>query len=552
MASKGSSICKGSDLIHDYSCSKCEENDLNTEAQHFCPQCEHYLCGKCVRIHGEYFKKHAVYERGEIQKWAGFSMDRCDKHGKELEVHCDDHQELCCSVCVALNHRLCSSISHLPDLAKGFLKTEEFKQLPVAVDKMRYRLDELKTNWTKDQASLKDSYKNILVEIKALRKEINQILDKLEKKTVEQLDSMMEDLKKSIKDDLETLGHMDDQLKTLIEKLQQTTGKNKDTIPYIGFRKCQSILSEANRFVQEIRVKEGMKFKSDESVLPFLRNLKRLGNVESVFSTYVYKVQSLSHYKVRIKKDKNNCSIKGVCGLANGEMVIADYNNIRVKLLNRQYAVIDHFDLPSTPQHLCHTTDNVIAVAVSDFSTINEVYFLTVTKGKLQSMRKFTTDHCCHSIAHHKGQLYVGSFDGLYLYSMDGRLLKTIYEALSCVRTVYNCAVSPTGKRLYVTNDYISKLLTFDKTGQVLFTVEYPDLKNPTGLFVSPSDHVFVCGRGSIAVVQVDKEGKQKVTTVASEADGICCPQSVWFSGQTSTLIVGNYEENDITVIKLC
>ncbi|WAR26670.1 hypothetical protein MAR_012374, partial [Mya arenaria] len=130
MASKGSSICKGSDLIHDYSCSKCEENDLNTEAQHFCPQCEHYLCGKCVRIHGEYFKKHAVYERGEIQKWAGFSMDRCDKHGKELEVHCDDHQELCCSVCVALNHRLCSSISHLPDLAKGFLKTEEFKQLP--------------------------------------------------------------------------------------------------------------------------------------------------------------------------------------------------------------------------------------------------------------------------------------------------------------------------------------------------------------------------------------------------------------------------------------
>ncbi|XP_052766129.1 uncharacterized protein LOC128207319 [Mya arenaria] len=416
---------------------------------------------------------------------------------------------------------------------------------------MRNRLNELKTDRMKYQDSLKDSYKNILVEIKALRKEINQILDKLEKKTVEQLDSMMEDLEKSIKDDLEACGHMDDQLKTLIEKLHQATGKNKDTIPYIGFRKCQSILSEANCLVQEIRVKEEMKFKSDESVLPFLRNLKRFDIVESVF-TYVYRVQGLSHYKVRIKKDKNNCSIKGVCGLANGEMVIADYNNLRVKLLNRQYAVIDHCDLPSTPQHLCHTTDNVIAVAVSDFTTINEVHFLTVTKGKIQAMRKFTTDHCCHSIAHHKGHLYVGSSDGLYLYSMDGRLLKTIYEALSCVRTVYSCAVSPSGKRIYVTNDYISKLLTLDKTGQVLFTVEYPDLKNPTGLFVSPIDYVFVCGRGSIAVVQVDMEGKQKVATVASEADGIICPQSVWFSGQTSTLIVGNYEDDDITVIQLC
>ncbi|WAR20267.1 hypothetical protein MAR_002105 [Mya arenaria] len=133
MASKDSSIYMGSDLIHDYSCSKCEENDLNTEALHFCQQCEHYLCGKCVRNHWAYFKEHVVYGRGEIQKWAGFSIDICEQHGKELEVHCDDHQEFCCSVCVALNHRLCSSTSHLSDLAKGFLKTKRFKQLPAAL-----------------------------------------------------------------------------------------------------------------------------------------------------------------------------------------------------------------------------------------------------------------------------------------------------------------------------------------------------------------------------------------------------------------------------------
>ncbi|XP_052817039.1 uncharacterized protein LOC128243350 [Mya arenaria] len=97
MAFGGSSIYKGSDLIHDYSCSKCDDNDFNTEAQHFCPECEHYLCDKCVRIHGEYFKKHAVYGRGDIKKWAGFSMDRCDQHGNKLEVHCDDHKN-----CVAM------------------------------------------------------------------------------------------------------------------------------------------------------------------------------------------------------------------------------------------------------------------------------------------------------------------------------------------------------------------------------------------------------------------------------------------------------------------
>ncbi|WAR13053.1 hypothetical protein MAR_027233, partial [Mya arenaria] len=241
MAAGGLSFNKGSDMIHDYSCSKCEENDLNAEAQHFCPQCEHYLCDKCVKIHGGYFKKHVVYGRGDIQKWAGFSIDICAEHGKERDVVCGDHYLFCCSVCVALNHR---------------------------------------------------------------------------------------------------------------------------------------------------------------------------------------------HYQVRIKNDKKTCLIDGICELPSGEMVLADRSNKRVKLLNKQFEVIDHSDMPGNPQHLCHITGNEVAVVVCDCIS-NEVHFLTVTKEKLQSMRKFTTDHNCVFIAHHQGQLYVGSMDGLYLYTMAGRLLKKIYEDLS-------------------------------------------------------------------------------------------------------------------------
>ncbi|WAR08606.1 hypothetical protein MAR_018564, partial [Mya arenaria] len=306
MATGVGSFYKGSDLIHDYSCSTCEENDLNTEAQHFCPQCEHYMCDKCVKLHGGYFKKHVVYGRGDIKKWAGFSMDICDQHGNKLEVHCDDHQELCCSVCVALNHRLCSSINHLPDLARGFLETAEFKQLPAAVDKMRSSLGELKNVRTKDQDSLIDSYNNIIAEVKALRKNINTILDQLERKTFEQLDRMMKDLEKSIKDDLETCAQMHDQLKTMIEQLQKITGKNKETSSYIGYRKCQSKLSEAKCLEQVIRQKDGMKFKSDENIVPFLRNLNNFGNIEGI---HVNKTQSSAKYSVKIEADDAVCDI---------------------------------------------------------------------------------------------------------------------------------------------------------------------------------------------------------------------------------------------------
>ncbi|WAR19480.1 hypothetical protein MAR_001318, partial [Mya arenaria] len=342
MATGGSSIYKGSDLIHDYNCSKCEENDLNTEAQHFCPQCEHYLCDKCVNLHNGYHNKHTVYGRGDIQKWAGFSMDRCDQHGNKLEIRCDDHQELCCSVCVALSHRLCSSISHLPDLARGILDTAEFKQLPTAVDQIRSRLDELKNARMKDQASLKVTYKNIIAEIKALRNEINKVLDKLEKKTLKELDSLMEDLENSIEDDMKTCAHMSNQLKSMMEKLQQVSDKHKETSSYIGFRICQAKLGEAKTTILEIqkRLTKRISFISNVSVLPFLRNLNILGNVDSIFSMpitdsdHVYKAQSSSCYSVRIGKDKHKCHIVGICELPSGQVVIADQNNSRVKLLN--------------------------------------------------------------------------------------------------------------------------------------------------------------------------------------------------------------------------
>ncbi|WAR01958.1 TRI33-like protein, partial [Mya arenaria] len=267
MATGRSSIYKGSDLIHDFSCSKCEENDFNTEAQHFCPDCEHYLCDKCVGLHNGYHNKHTVYGRGDVEKWVGSSIDKCDKHGKELDVHCDDHQELCCSVCVALNH------SHLPDLAKGFQKKAEFKQLSEAVEKMRCRLDELKKEKREDQAELKDSYKKIIADFKALRIEIDTILDQIEKATKEQLDNIFDDFKNDVKDDVENCVKMNDQLKNLMEKINQLTGKRKETNSYIGYRKCTAKLTQADNLIRETRrkPKEEIQFVSDQSIESFFK-----------------------------------------------------------------------------------------------------------------------------------------------------------------------------------------------------------------------------------------------------------------------------------------
>ncbi|XP_052805932.1 uncharacterized protein LOC128235208 [Mya arenaria] len=524
-----------SDQVYVYSCSKCEEHDLNIEAQHFCPECEHYLCDKCVKQHNEYHSKHMVYGRSDIQKWAVFSIDRCDQHGKELEVHCDDHQELCCHVCVALNHRQCSSISHLPDMARGFLKTKEFTQLPAAVDKMSRRLDELKNVRTKDQASLNDLHKAFWAEIKSFRKEINNILDQLEKKAVEELNSMIKDLEKGVKDDVEKCAQMHDQIKTMMKKVQLMSDKHKETNSYIGYKRCQGQLTKGEGVIYEIeaRPKPRVLFFPKRKIDTFLKGLDNLGNT---VCTNVYSCISVK--EVYVLRFMDDSFFTGICEMPNGDIVFTDSLSKSVVLLNSQYKVIDRCYLPGCIDCLCHTVGNEVCVAVfieGVFTKKSEIHFLKVTKGKQKKVRKFTIDQRCNSIAHHQGQLYVIYGNNLYQYTVYGELVDMIYEQ----QNVNTCAVSPDGERIYVTSLSAQRLLTLDKSGQVLSTLEDPELKDPYGVCVNLSGYVFVCGMGSHTVLQVDRNGRHKLATVAKRADGLHCPGSVSFSEQTSSVLVG-------------
>ncbi|XP_052774291.1 uncharacterized protein LOC128212927 [Mya arenaria] len=425
---------------------------------------------------------------------------------------------------------------------------------------MRCWLDGLKSVRMKDQASLKDSYKNIIAEIRAIRREINNILDQVEKKTVNELDSLMNDFEKSVRDDLNTCAEMHDRLKTMNDKLQHVTGSQKETNSYIGFRKCQTRLNEARSLGQEIqrRPEEKFSFKSDKSVLPFLRNLNSLGNCYSVNSmpnktdtVHVYKAQTSASYSVNINKDKRVCRIVGIYELPSGEVIIADLNNERVKLLDRQFNVTDHYDLPARAQHLCHIAGEEIAVAVS-VHDLGEVQFLTVSRGHIQAGRKFTLDHKCNSIAHRQGQLYVVSSYSLYQYNMDGQMIRKMYDISPCNLPGQRCAVSSDGEIIYVINNAKHELVTLNKGGQVLSTLRDPVLQQPSGLCVSTSGHVFVCGQESDTVLQVDREGRQKLATIARNANGLNSPWSVCFSEQTSSLIVGSFFSNKISVVTLC
>ncbi|KAH3895956.1 hypothetical protein DPMN_020125 [Dreissena polymorpha] len=116
---------------------------------------------------------------------------------------------------------------------------------------------------------------------------------------------------------------------------------------------------------------------------------------------------------------------------------------------------------------------------------------------------------------------------------------------------VYQCAVSPTGDRLYITSRYQDKLLTLARDGTLLATYSDPALRVLSGLHVTPAGQVLVCGLGSNTVLQVGWEGQSKLANLATQKDGVWGPRSVCYSSTTSYIIVGQDWSDNILVFRV-
>ncbi|KAH3879521.1 hypothetical protein DPMN_003424 [Dreissena polymorpha] len=162
-------------------------------------------------------------------------------------------------------------------------------------------------------------------------------------------------------------------------------------------------------------------------------------------------------------------------------------------------------------------------------------------------------DDCQIGIAHHQGDLFICSNTALYKYSLSGTLVCRLYEKESDYfdKTVDQCAVSPTGDRLYITSYCYGKLLTLARDGTLLATFTDPALLwGPCCLHVTPAGQVLVCGDYSRTLLQVGWEGKSKLAELADQEDGVRWPRSVCYSSTTSSIIVGQWWGDNILVFR--
>ncbi|XP_052222862.1 uncharacterized protein LOC127838862 isoform X2 [Dreissena polymorpha] len=514
-------IAKRSRTVEDFWCKSCTEQNLQESANIYCETCVQFYCKKCAIHHSEMSSKHTTHGRGDIKKWPVSTkvvdfLRKCELHDdKTLQQFCDDHSQLCCSDCFLSLHSQCNKVT------------------PIS---------ELTSTMSTDLQGLSTKLETILEEIESLQKCQEAAMQSLDTSFTENEGFVMQDLSLNINT---SIGARDDSTEKDLKEMKDEVISIKCSISsYI--HKCIGLQNELSQLYESIQKigdnKELCLIASIKCELALHHSFTVLGKSGKMFT-----VQGKTVHNVRIPNDSLKCYIVDCCVLSDGQVLLADQDNKKVKLLNQQYQVVSHCRVTQKPQGICQITPSEGAVAVN-----NEVQFITVNQGQLFLGRKLQLRHICTGIAHHQGDLFICSHNTLFKYSLSGKKICRLYEDISEGITVRSCAVSPTGDKLYITNWSHDKLLTLARDGTVLAIYTDPELIQPRGVHVTPAGQVLVCGWASNTIIQVECEGTRKLATlVTRDRDGVKSPMSVCYSSTTSSILVGQFKDENIMVFKV-
>ncbi|KAH3803319.1 hypothetical protein DPMN_157023 [Dreissena polymorpha] len=202
-----------------------------------------------------------------------------------------------------------------------------------------------------------------------------------------------------------------------------------------SFHKCTLVrkdLTQFNAFIQKIGNDRELCFlackKCEQNIQQALTVLGKSNNV-LIIQEQSKTIPEQSKHNVRISSDiKETCGITNICVLPTGQVLVADWWNNNVKLLNQQYQVVSHCGVAAHAEDMCLITPSKVAVTVNDDdNNIHEVQFVTVNNSMLVTGRKLRFQHRCISTAHHEGDLFVTSGTALFKYTLGGKQVSKLY-----------------------------------------------------------------------------------------------------------------------------
>ena len=516
--------------VNQIQCDPCASENETVPGEFYCTDCLEYLCNNCARVHrkSKISKHHNLLGRDEMPKknltTVGVQQKFCSKHAnKQIDYFCEKHEQLCCSVCVTLEHRQCK-VLYVDDIAEEFNISQEYQDLKKQIKLLETKLTETKKQSKKNCQDVNQYFTTLISDIEQFRSQINTKLDEIERKleekaqkiktvdlkSMECISTQTESIQKHLSEITSTLESLEKYKQnqqlfiTTKTSLKQVMDFNKQTdkishenkITKYSFSWNKEILQNLDLCCElvDLNVKD-----REKRHLQKEKQRQGEGNIMYKDPKQI-KAKFVKKINIKHKQDRNRyvCGITGSDLLTSDILALTDCNNSSVKLVDLHTdAITSCLQLDDKPQDLTCMDSNTMVVTCD--TNLTFVKF----DGNLSLMKKVPMEAGCCGITSHQNKLFV-TFTG---QNPSVKILNNTGEVLHTIRTnsqgqnlfVYPqyITVSTDGWTFYVSDSKQHTVTSYSVTGEQLNVYKHKNLNWPTGLTVVEDQFIFVCGYGS-------------------------------------------------------
>ncbi|XP_061185727.1 tripartite motif-containing protein 2-like [Saccostrea echinata] len=555
--------------IDDVYCSPCNRKRRSTTGSKWCRTCRETLCINCLDVHGSLktTMKHTILDLQEVKsretKKIIFDPNCMNHEHQPLTSFCEAHDELICSLCTGEKHKDCTSIRTVNDEVR--VKSHDIQDIS---SKTSEHLQITNNALQSSQASLREldnSFLNLSNSIRSVRKRIDEMLSKYERKSLEKLAGIENEFREKLQHDIQKLeslnaecSHTNQLLGNvkdygtdghILQCLQQVRGRNVSHSTVVEEYKEMCGLPTVN-FVINSQLDDVLNTLTSvgELVVNDIGNNKKTQQLPSKSRQTEHKPKPTEIKRrladktvsVRTRSDENVCLITGILSLPSLDWLLCDKGNKKLKLYDSQFQIKSEHILEQTPYDTTCLDDHVVAVTVPEEMKI--LVFRVLAGINLQEELKIN-DRCYGISYSSKEDKFVvtcpfASPASVRILSRKGEELMNLTpeeNLQSLFLRPWYVAFDGTGNSYFVSDSQRNRVTSITRSVYRRFHYTHANMKSPRGLAMTSNGEMFIAGWGSDTVHRVDENGRLKEEFL-SRHDGIISPQAVCVSKDNTTL----------------
>ena len=553
------SVQAASDEVLTYKCGPCGYRETDKDASSFCKDCEEYLCDPCAELHKglKITRNHKLIPVSEVPRRINTGVEssslvlcECSQNSGVI-AYCADHDDVICQSCKTVKHRKCKT-ALVTEMSKSF-KKDILDTVGVKTAKLRDDIKNILKDRSADIQKLAVGQESCRIDVTQFRQEMNAFMDLIEQEALKELETHGAVEKQNIAHHMTscsaTIELLEKDLK-LIDDLTNVCG-NADMYA-ANIRILAHLKDYENLYHDIIREMKSpvLSFKRNNDLTKLQQKIKEFGKVivnyeqtntpKSLFFTHLY-VQSSSQVDNKLADDSSNPLVLGCGFLQDGQLVVCDSTNGKIKLLNNSFRITDSLKLLSWPRTVAVMNNDTVIITLP---MLKQLQIIEVAP-KLKAGVVIQLDRMVWGVDVVNDEIYVichnwGGEGEVRVLSMEGDLKRKMgiqQDGSYMFNSPYYVKVSQLSRRVYI-SDYETSILTcLNEDASIVYQYQDSALQRPRDTCIDDGGNAIICGQDSKTVQIVDADGKRIRNLLTSKY--VNRPASVAFRQTDNTLIIG-------------